>query len=159
MVQKNNLTVLDVQLNGLKMNDIQHKENFFTKTQKIFKENFRLIGICIFFFILLIAIFQIYLINKNNKILETSINYNLVFSKNLNSDQEDIINDISKEKNFYGFIATLNKIQFLLDKNEIDTAYDNYIELLNQKKISITYKASIAIHASYLFLNKLNYLN
>ncbi len=135
------------------MNNIDTKNNIIDRL----KEKYKII-IGIFLFIIFIAvIFQIYLFYNNKKILDTSIVYNQIKSDLENSEFVDLLEEVSKEKNFYGVLASIDKINLKLKNNDLESAYQDYIILLNQNNLNNLYKSTISIQASYNFLRLLSH--
>ena len=133
------------------MNNIDTKNNIIDRL----KEKYKII-IGIFVFIIFITIiFQVYLFYNNKKILDTSIIYNQIKSNIENNEYIELLNEISKEKNFYGVLATIDKINLKLNNNELESAYKDYMILLNQNNLDNIYKSTIGIQASYNFLRLL----
>ena len=134
------------------MNNIDTKNNIIDRL----KEKYKII-IGIFLFIIFIAIIlQIYLFYNNKKILNTSIVYNQIKSNFENYEFIESLDEISKEKNFYGVLATIDKINLKLNNNDLESAYQDYIILLNQNNLDNLYKSTISIQASYNFLRLLS---
>ena len=134
------------------MNNIDTKNNLIDRL----KEKYKII-IGIFVFIIFIAIiFQIYLFYNNKKILDTSIVYDQIKSNFENNEFIELLDEISEEKNFYGVLATIDKINLKLNNNELESAYQDYIILLNQNNLDNLYKSTISIQASYNFLRLLS---
>ena len=134
------------------MNNIDIKNNFINQLKEKYK---MLIGIVLFIFLLVIII-QIYFFYNNKKILDTSIVYNEAKTDFNNNEFIDLLDEISKEKNFYGFLATIDKINFKINNNELESAYQDYIMLLNQVGLTNLYKSTISVQASYNFLRLLS---
>ena len=133
------------------MNNIDTKNNIIDRL----KEKYKII-IGIFVFIIFITIiFQVYLFYNNKKILDTSIVYNETKSNLENNEFIELLDEISKEKNFYGVLATIDKINLKLNNNELESAYKDYMILLNQNNLDNIYKSTIGIQASYNFLRLL----
>ena len=59
------------------------------------------------------------------------------------------------ENNFYGVLASLDKIKILIKANNIELAHKEYLSLLNKDEIDSIYKTAIAINASYTMLDKI----
>jgi len=138
------------------MNEITEKFNLIKTLTKYFKKNLKfVIGVIIAIVILIIGI-QIFKYINNQKILNTSIDYNKIKSNENNSEFESSIIALSSEKNFYGILATFDKIKIKINNNELDSAYIDYLFLLNKKNLNNLYKSAIAIHASYSLLEKIN---
>ena len=142
------------------MNEIIAKESLYIRIQNNFKKYFKLYLLVIFIIFIGFVAFQFFLFYQNNKLLKTSIIYNTEkFKTSNNEDFNIVIDNISKEKNFFGILSTLDKIKFYLINDNINAANENYLNLLNQKKLNKKYKSAIAIHGSYSFLNKINNIN
>ena len=134
------------------MNNIDIKNNFINQIKEKYKI---IIGIVLFIFLLVIII-QIYFFYNNKKILDTSIVYNETKSNLENNEFIELLDEISKEKNFYGVLATIDKINLKLNNKELESAYQDYIILLNQNNLDNLYKSTISIQASYNFLRLLS---
>ena len=134
------------------MNNIDIKNNFINQIKEKYKI---IIGIILFIFLLVIII-QVYFFYNNKKILDTSIIYNETKSDFKNNEFISLLDEISKEKNFYGVLAKIDKINLKLSNNELDSAYQDYITLLNQSNLANLYKSTISIQASYNFLRLLS---
>ena len=134
------------------MNNIDIKNNFINQLKEKYKI---IIGIVLFIFLLVIII-QIFFFYDNIKILDTSIAYNETKSDFKNNEFIDLLDEISKEKNFYGVLAKIDKINLKLSNNELESAYQDYITLLNQSNLANIYKSTISIQASYNFLRLLS---
>ena len=134
------------------MNNIDIKNNFINQLKEKYKI---IIGIILFIFLLVIII-QVYFFYNNKKILDTSIIYNETKSDFKNNEFISLLDEISKEKNFYGVLAKIDKINLKLSNNELDSAYQDYIILLNQSNLANLYKSTISIQASYNFLRLLS---
>ena len=134
------------------MNNIDIKNNFINQLKEKYKI---IIGIVLFIF-LLVIIFQVYFFYNNKKILDTSIVYNQIKTDLENNESTDLLNEISKEKNFYGVLAKIDIINLKLNNNELESAYQDYITLLNQNNLDNLYKSAISIQASYNFLRLLS---
>ena len=131
-------------------------ENFFKKIQNNFKKNFKIILIFVAIIISTFLLTQVFFYNKNNQILKTSIKFNLAKSYNSQSNFQEIINELSQEKNFYGVLATLEKINIHIKAGEINLVNKNYLKLLDQSKLTALYKSAIATHGAYSLLNLIN---
>ena len=134
------------------MNNIDIKNNFINQLKEKYKI---IIGIILFIFLLVIII-QVYFFYNNKKILDTSIVYNETKSDFKNNEFISLLDEISKEKNFYGVLAKIDKINLKLSNNELESAYQDYITLLNQSNLGNLYKSTISIQASYNFLRLLS---
>lgn len=138
------------------MIDTIAKKNFFKKIQILVQNNYFNLIIFIIFLIIVAFAYQFYTFNKKNSILQASIDYNL--SKSLESPKKFnvLIENLSKEKNFFGILAKLDKIKLQISEDSFELAYTGYIDLLNSKKLKNLYKTAISIQASYLLMNKVN---
>tara|TARA_B100001540_G_C15758438_1_gene620499 strand:+ start:839 stop:1465 length:627 start_codon:yes stop_codon:yes gene_type:complete len=123
--------------------------NFFKKNYKI------ILSICIFL-IIIFAVLQFYLWNKNKNILDLSLKYEEALSIDKSSIEfKEKLLKISKEKNIYGTISSLNLINEILEEKNFEEAYENYLILLKKENDPI-YKNIISINASY---NLFDYIN
>ena len=134
------------------MNNIDIKNNFINQLKEKYK---MIIGIVLFIFLLIIII-QVYFFYNDKKILDTSIVYNETKSDFKNNEFIGLLDEISKEKNFYGVLAKIDKINLKLNNNELEAAYQDYLTLLNQSNLTNLYKSTISIQASYNFLSLLS---
>ena len=135
------------------MNNIDINNNFINQIKEKYKI---IIGIVLFIFLLVIMI-QVYSFYNNKMILDTSIVYNQIKTDLENNESTDLLNEISKEKNFYGVLAKIDIINLKLNNNELESAYQDYITLLNQNNLDNLYKSTIGIQASYNFLRLLSH--
>ncbi len=129
-----------------------NNQDITTTITTLLKEKYKIIIGIFLLIVLLIIIIQLYFFYSNKKILDTSISYNLIKSDTNNIEFADILEDIAQEKNFYGVLATIDKINLKLKKKELESAYQDYIILLNNHNLNILYKSTISIQASYSFL-------
>ena len=113
------------------MNNIDIKNNFINQL----KEKYKIIIGIVLFILLLVIIIQVYFFYNNKKILDTSIVYNQIKTDLENNESTDLLNEISKEKNFYGVLAKIDIINLKLNNNELESAYQDYITLLNQNNL------------------------
>ena len=134
------------------MNNIDIKNNFINQLKEKYKI---IIGIILFIFLLVIII-QVYFFYNNKKILDTSIVYNQIKSDLENNEFANLLNEITKDENFYGVLAKIDIINLKLNNNELESAYQDYITLLNQNNLDNLYKSTIGIQASYNFLRLLS---
>lgn len=114
-----------------------------------------LIGI-LSFIIILILIFQIYSNSQENKVLRLSIEYNNSLINNSSEDFYTSMEKLSKNKNFYGILSTIQLINIDLKNNLFDKAAIRYNDLIDSSKLDIIYKSTIATHGAYSFLNLIN---
>ena len=140
------------------MNELTKKNNFISKIKKLITENIKFLFISIFIIISVIAFTQYFIYYNEKKILKTSLDFSKAKSNSDNSDFRMIMIELSKKKNFYGILATLEKINLIIN-DDIYLANDEYMKLLNDKKITNIYKSAIAIHGSYSFLNKIEFID
>ena len=134
------------------MNNIDINNNFINQLKEKYKI---IIGIVLFIFLLVIII-QVYFFYNNKKILDTSIVYNQIKSDLENNEFANLLNEITKDENFYGVLAKIDIINLKLNNNELESAYQDYITLLNQNNLDNLYKSAISIQASYNFLRLLS---
>ena len=134
------------------MNNIDINNNFINQL----KEKYKIIIGIVLFILLLVIIIQVYFFYNNKKILDTSILYNETKSDFKNNEFIGLLDEISKEKNFYGVLAKIDKINLKLNNNELESAYQDYITLLNQSNLANLYQSTISIQASYNFLRLLS---
>jgi len=134
------------------MNNIDIKNNFINQL----KEKYKIIVGIVLSILLLVIIIQVYFFYKNKKILDTSILYNETKSDFKNNEFIALLDEISKEKNFYGVLAKIDKINLKLSNNELESAYQDYLILLNQSNLANLYQSTISIQASYNFLRLLS---
>ena len=135
--------------------EIIEKKNTMDKIFNYIKNNSKIIILFCLIILLFIAFSQYYFYSKNNKILETSIKYDSLFSNESSPDFKRSLDLISKEKNFYGVLASLEKINLFLEKNEIEDSYNLYLKILKKKDLANIHKSIIAIQASYSLLDKI----
>ena len=131
-------------------------KNYQTIIINFFKKNYKIILSILIFFIIIFAVFQFYLWNKNKNILKLSLEYEeaLSIKKSSNEFKEKLVK-ISKEKNIYGTISSLNLINQIIEEKDYEEAYENYLILLKKENDPI-YKNIISINASY---NLFDYIN
>ena len=122
------------------MNEIIDKNKFFTNFKLFFKNNYKYLILLVFliFFIMLSIQIYYYLINK--KVLQNSIDYDLVINNTNSPKYIKVIEELSGEKNFYGTLSLLENIKILISQNQYEKAYDRYIDLLNNKELNNLYK-------------------
>ena len=138
------------------MNKITGKVNYFSVIQNLIKQNVKVIIFFVLIVVLVIAGLQIYFFNKNKKILELSIVYNDSKYSNSPIDFIEDMNEIAETKSFYGLLASLELINNKINNNQHNESYEDYIQLLNNKKIDNLYKTLLAVHGSYNLLNKIS---
>ena len=66
-----------------------------------------------------------------------------------------LLDEISKEKNFYGLLANLELSKKLVSENP-EIAYESYLQILEKNNLNNIYKSAIAIKASYELLNTID---
>ena len=119
------------------------------KLVNFIKDKYKIIIFIISLIFLLFIFFQLFNYYKSKKLLETSISYNDAKSLKISSlDFENQMKVISKEKNIYGSLASLNLINEKINNKLYEKAYNDYINLLN-KNDDLLYKSLIALNASY----------
>ena len=138
------------------MNEIINKFSYFLKNQIFINKNFKFITSLMVIVILFFAGYQLYLYNKNQHILKNSIQFNTAINNKSTDEFNVIINKLSKEKNFYNIFSIFKKIKIKLSDNEIISANNDYLNILDNKNLNELYKSAIAINASFSLLNKIN---
>ena len=138
------------------MNKITGKVNYFSVIQNLIKQNAKVIILFALIIVLVFAGLQIYFFNKNKKILELSIVYNDSKYSNSQIDFIEHMNEIAVTRSFYGLLASLELINNKINNHQYHESYEDYIKLLNNKKIDNLYKTLLAVHGSYNLLNKIS---
>ena len=140
------------------MNEVTNKKSFLVNLQNGVKNNYKiyvgLISILIFIFV----IFQLIFYFKNKNILNSSLEYYSIKNNNQNVDLDiqNLLNIISKDKNFFGILSSLEEIKIQIKNHEVDNAYNNYLNLLENKKLSKIYKAAISLQGAYLLVDEMS---
>ena len=134
------------------MNNIP-KNTLITRVTKFFKENIKKILITLSVIFILFISFQIYSYFKLQNIYKNSEAY--FYSKDLDSNDDfiKIMDQLSKNQDFYSVLATLELIKINKEEKNIILVEELYNNLLNNNKLKKEYLAAIAAHASYNFLN------
>ena len=140
------------------MNETIIKANLSARVLLLTKRNYKILITISLLFVVLLLIFQFNSYNNSKNILNKSILYNQIISDKTNAEFISNIDKLSKDKSFYGVLSTLEKIKYKLDQSEIESAYEDYLYLLENKKLNVLYKSTIAIQASYNFLNQIDIL-
>ena len=135
------------------VNKVDNKIVFFSNIQNTIKENIKVIIYIVLAIIIFILSFQIYLFSKNKKIFELSVQYSDSMDLESKSEFLETMNSISKDKSFYGLLASMELINDKIINKEYEESYNDYLILLNRKNI---YKNILAIHASYNLLNNIS---
>ena len=138
------------------MNKIARKVNLFSVIQNLIKQNVKAIIFFVVVIMIVIAGLQIYFFYKNKKILELSITYNNSKYSNSQMDFIEQMNKIAETKSFYGIMASLELINNKISNNKYNESYNDYLGLLNNKKIDNLYKTIIAVHSSYNLFDKIS---
>ena len=138
------------------MNKITGKVNYFSVIQNLVKQNAKVIILFALIIVLVFAGLQIYFFNKNKKILELSIVYNDSKYSNSQIDFIEHMNEIAVTRSFYGLLASLELINNKINNHQCHESYEDYIKLLNNKKIDNLYRTLLAVHGSYNLLNKIS---
>ena len=142
------------------MNKILNKLNLLNRIRIYIKNNIKNIIISIIIVLVVFISTQLYFYYQERKVLKSSIDFEIIKSSNFDNKYDEVIKRISKENNFYAVLTILEQIKFKLENNEIDQAYSDYIDLISRKNLDSIYQTTIAINASYSFLNILsNYRN
>ena len=138
------------------MNKVNTKISFFSNIQNRIKENIKIIIYFVIFIVIIFAGYQIYFINKDNKIRELSVFY--FDAKKSESELEFIedMNFIAKNKSFYGLIASMEIINKNIENKNYNDSFNEYLILLNSKNVDNLYKTLLAINASYSLLDKID---
>jgi len=138
------------------INKVDNKTVFFSNVQNTIKENIKFIIYIVLAIIIFFLSFQIYLFSKNKKIFELSVQYS--DSKDLKSQSEflETMYSISKDKSFYGLLASMELINNKIINKEYEESYNDYLILLNRKNIDNIYKNILGIQASYNLLNNIS---
>lgn len=137
------------------MNNLGDK-NFVTRFTSNIKKNYKIYLYIVLSLLILFILFQYYIHNKNKHIMNLSILYNETLTTDLSNKVNEDLKSISKEKNIYGVLSSLEIIKKNLELDNIDDAFDIYIAILERKNLKNYYKNTIAIQGSYAFLNKIN---
>ena len=138
------------------MNKVNTKISFFSNIQNMIKENIKIIIYFVIFIVIIFAGYQIYFINKDNKIRELSVFY---FDAKKYESQLEFIEDmnfIAKDKSFYGLIASMEIINKNIENKNYNDSFNEYLILLNSKNVDNLYKTLLAINASYSLLDKID---
>tara|TARA_B110000116_G_C16523070_1_gene440900 strand:- start:21 stop:689 length:669 start_codon:yes stop_codon:yes gene_type:complete len=137
------------------MSEIINRSNFFNKFKKTIQSNYTYLFYVLIFLVAVFSLYQFYIYSENNKILRISSKYNEAKSLQSGNEFDQLLLDITKEKNFYGLLAALEISKKLVIKNT-EAAYQSYLEILKKRKLSNIYKSAIAIKASYELLNAID---
>lgn len=138
------------------MNELDKKINIFSKTISLIRTNLRSIIFFALALLIFFIIFQFYQYYSNQKILDTSISYNT--TKSLNSEQDFLnqMKNLSRKKNFYGILSSLEIINNNLGNKNFEEAFLNYKKILDEKNIENLYKSIISIHSAYSLINNID---
>ena len=136
------------------MNKIEKKNNYYNISLNFIKKNIKYISYAIILLILLIIIWQLYSFYQNRSVLKLSIDYNDIKSLSSSNDLEKKMNEISKEKGFYGLMASLEIINIKIDNKNFEEAYQDYINILNNNNLDNLYKTLLSINSSYNLIGK-----
>ena len=135
-----------------KLTNKQLISNFFRNLSKQIQNNIKMIIYIVVTIIVITIIYQIYLFKYNQKILDLSILYDQA-KTNFNSGEFDQnMNLIAQENNIYGLLSSLELIKYELGNNNYNDAYNDYLNLLNNKDSEKIYRSIIALHGSYNLL-------
>ena len=137
------------------MNEIINRLNFFNKLKKTIQLNFKYLIYIIVSLIIIFSLYQFYLYFENNKILKISSKYNEAKSLQSGNKFDLLLDDISKEANFYGLLANLELSKKLVSENP-EKAYESYLQILAKDNLNNIYKSAISIKASYELLNTID---
>ena len=133
------------------MNEKNKNSNLITKIRDIFIKNFKILTLTITIIFIIFILFQVYNYFKVRELKKTSTDFfNSIDEVNLIDDN---FNDIKNKKNIFSILSYLKLIQKNNDDNNYDISNELYRELLLSDDLSNLYKSSIAIHASYTFID------
>ena len=130
--------------------------NILSKTFETIKNNFKYIIYFIILLIISIIIIQFYFYQSNQKIFEKSILYEQSKSKINSNEYDQNMELISKGKDIYGMLATLEIIKKKLAKNKYEETYSDYLKLWNENKNDNIYKTIIALQGSYNLIENIS---
>ena len=137
------------------MNELIKKITIINRLQDFIKNKYKYIISIIILILIIFAGIQFYFINKQNDILKTSIEYNYLKSDPDSLDFEKRLSELLNKNNFYSILSLLDSIKIKLNNDNIESAYKDYLKLLNNKSLDSIYISSIAVNASYSLLNKI----
>jgi len=137
------------------MIELIKKVNVINRLQDFIKNKYKYIIAIIVLILIIFTGIQFYFINKHNNILKTSIEYNYLKSDPDNLDFEKKLSELLNKNNFYSILSLLDSIKIKLNNENIESAYKDYLKLLNNKSLDSIYISSIAVNASYTLLNKI----
>ena len=137
------------------MNELIKKITIINRLQDFIKNKYKHIISIIILILIIFAGIQFYFINKQNDILKTSIEYNYLKSDPDSLDFEKRLSELLNKNNFYSILTLLDSIKIKLNNENIESAYKDYLKLLNNKTLDSIYISSIAVNASYSLLNKI----
>ena len=141
------------------MNELIKKITIINRLQDFIKNKYKYIISIIILILIIFAGIQFYFINKQNDILKTSIEYNYLKSDPDSLDFEKRLSELLNKNNFYSILTLLDSIKIKLNNENIESAYKDYLKLLNNKTLDSIYISSIAVNASYSLLNKIKSKN
>ncbi len=129
--------------------NIVSKKNFLSQVKDIIKSNLRNILIFLSLSFIIFLSFQIYSYYSINKIQKNSIIFFKLQNLENTNEIEEIINDLTKENNFYSILSKLELINSKIDKGNTQDSIQLYLELLSNENLNNIYKSAIASKASY----------
>ena len=141
------------------MNELIKKITVINRLQDFIKNKYKYIISIIILILIIFAGIQFYFIYKQNDILKTSIEYNYLKSDPDSLDFEKRLSELLNKNNFYSILTLLDSIKIKLNNENIESAYKDYLKLLNNKTLDSIYISSIAVNASYSLLNKIKSKN
>ena len=137
------------QLSGNSM--IEKNNNLIRNFQLFILNNYRIILLISFIFIFSVLSFQIYTYLSNQEIKKTSINFfNSIEGTDLTIKN---LNNIRESDNIFSVLSTLRIIQLNNKNNNFEESNKLYKELISSNKLDNLYKSSIAVHASFTFID------
>jgi len=137
------------------MIELIKKVTVMNRLQDFIKNKYKHIITVIILIIIIFAGIQFYFINKQNNILKTSIIYNDLKSDPDSLEFEKKLSELLNKNNFYGILSLFDSIKIKLNNDDIESAYQDYLKLLNNKSLDSIYISAIAVNASYSLLNKI----
>jgi len=137
------------------MIELIKKVTVMNRLQDFIKNKYKHIITVIILIIIIFAGIQFYFINKQNNILKTSIIYNDLKLDPDSLEFEKKLSELLNKNNFYGILSLFDSIKIKLNNDDIESAYQDYLKLLNNKSLDSIYISAIAVNASYSLLNKI----
>ena len=140
------------------MNETIIKTSLSARVLFFFKNNYKVLITISSVIAVLLLIFQYYSYSSSKNVLNKSILYNQIISDKTNDEFISNINKLSKDKSFYGVLSALEGIKYKLNQGDLESAYKDYLYLLENKKLNTLFKSIISVQASHNFLNTIDIL-